>query len=469
MSQKGEPVPPQPPSPVDKDKKEAYGPSITNDAVEAAVMRYVGGDYNHWTNDFLSDDMVVMGKKKKREDAEEPKKKKMKVEQSSKALVDPELAQLDLSSNEHEQLVQAAINDAKALARLSEFEQNYILLQQSKTKAEMGTSEVATLVAQAATLASEYVHGRPQGKMFSKEEHDAIDKFIYAYCQIHKMTRQDICKRIWLNNRTKDSFWDLLQKVLPHRLRALVYKHVRRAYHIFAVRGKWTPEEDAQLGELARSKEGQWKAIGEMMGRMPEDCRDRWRNYVKCGNKRAQNKWTEEEEDKLKSIIQDIFQSNPQNPVINWTVVLERMGGLRLRIQCRYKWNKLLKREATLRALQMEADDRVWLITRLRELQFEDESQVEWDALALLHPKNFWTGLDFKVCFEKMRASVKDYKTKKMDEVCSILFNSLYGQRGLNNVFDQMNLDKEKEEKKKDVDLASAAVAAVTGDNTYFL
>ncbi|GMM38753.1 Nsi1 protein [Saccharomycopsis crataegensis] len=669
----------------------SYANSITNDAVEAAVMRYVGGDYNQWTSDFLSDDLTAVavaaaganhnnnnhnnnnnnnnsnsnnnntnnnnnnssndvsgnnvnntndtndnvaaantvakqalssksskiGKKNIGEDLEQSKKKKRKLNEvsagpSSKtnALVDPELAQLDSTTNEHDQLVQAAINDAKELARLSSFEQDYILSQQNAnqqgqpndnqggddTKVEflpkdlkndpaqvelqqqrsmqqtqvqpqpqqvqpqpqqvqpqqqvnkvvgagvfqqmphhelsnishMHNTEVATLVAQAATNASAYVTTRPQGKMFSKEEHEAIQKFIQAYCQIHKMTEEDICKRVWSNNRVKDNFWDSLQKVLPHRTRASVYKHVRRAYHIFSVRGKWTPEEDAQLGALAKDKEGQWKAIGEIMGRMPEDCRDRWRNYVKCGASRAQNKWSPDEEDKLKSIIHEIFQNNPQSPVINWTVVSEKMGGLRSRIQCRYKWNKLLKRQATVRASQMDAEDRIWLITRLKELQFEDEGQVEWDALASLHPKGYWTGSDFKVSFEKMRSSIKDFKNKKMDDICNILLHNINGggngrvinNNGVNNrlqnvgqvgpvaehqhhqqhqhhhhlhqaqnvasnnMFDQMNqivndqaqhhqpgnvYTDDKGKKDHHVDIASAAVAAANGDNSYLI
>lgn len=52
---------------------------------------------------------------------------------------------------------------------------------------------------------------------------------------------------------------------------------MRRKYHIFEQRGKWTSEEEQELAKLCAEKEGQWAEIGKTLGRMPEDCRDRWK------------------------------------------------------------------------------------------------------------------------------------------------------------------------------------------------
>ncbi|CCH41364.1 hypothetical protein BN7_903 [Wickerhamomyces ciferrii] len=297
-------------------------------------------------------------------------------------------------------------------------------------------SEAAALVAAAAQKASNWIQTQQQGKMFSKEEIEAIDKFIVDYCTINNMTRNDICQRVWSNERKKDDFWESLHKVLPYRTRASVYKHVRRSYHIFEVRGKWTPEEDKVLGRLAQERDGQWKLIGQEMGRMPEDCRDRWRNYVKCGNNRAQNKWSESEENKLKTVISEIFteQNDSPAPIINWTLVSEKMGGTRSRIQCRYKWNKILKRDALARAQTIDINDRVWLLTKLQELRFLPESEIDWDALATIHPKNIWTGHDFKICYEKMRSSIRDFKKKTVLEITVILLQDLVQDANRNNV-----------------------------------
>lgn len=287
------------------------------------------------------------------------------------------------------------------------------------------TEQAAALVAQAVDRAA--VQHKNQGKMFSPEEIKAIDSFIVDYGRINGMSRRDICERVWSNGRKKDDFWDCVHRVLPYRTRASVYKHVRRAYHVFDVRGKWSPEEDEQLARLAAEKDGQWKAIGLVMGRMPEDCRDRWRNYVKCGQQRAQNKWTEEEELRMRRIIEDMIAMQPDsmNPVINWTVVSEQMEGKRSRIQCRYKWNKLMKRDASLRAQNIPFTDRVWMLNKLQELSFDPQDDVNWEALASLHPKNEWTANDFKTCYEKMKATVKDQKKKSMSEISHALLQGL--------------------------------------------
>lgn len=441
---------------------------LSNEAVEAAVMRYVGGidqgkkrfaddlsnisEFQTWTG-FLEEDLndeenffhnaTPLSPQKRRK----TNKKRLHGQPHN---VDPELAQLDTATSEHEQLVQAAIMDARALAsQLGPLDQDYLRQHDEKvglnsnTNSENNTahqadhhidglnnkitpadiSANAALVAEAAAKASSWVSQPSSGKMFSNEEIQAIDSFVSDYCSIHNMSRTDICHRIWSNERKKDDFWETLTKVLPHRSRASVYKHVRRTYHIFNVRGKWTPQEDEELSKLVNEKEGQWKNIGQIMGRMPEDCRDRWRNYVKCGNQRASNKWSAEEEEKLKQVIHSILSEH--DPVINWTVVSEKMGGQRSRIQCRYKWNKLLKREAVARAKSMDTQDRIWLLTRLKDLGFENSEIVDWNVLASLHPKNLWSGPDLKMCFEKMRSSIREFRLKSLNEILDLLLQDI--------------------------------------------
>ncbi|ODV87653.1 hypothetical protein CANARDRAFT_188457, partial [[Candida] arabinofermentans NRRL YB-2248] len=245
------------------------------------------------------------------------------------------------------------------------------------------------------------------------------------------MTREDICKRIWANERKKDDFWESLQKVLPERTRASLYKHVRRSYHIFKQRGKWTPADDAKLAELASQMEGQWKLIGQELCRMPEDCRDRWRNYVKCGDQRKQHKWTFQEEEKLRSVVHRSLSEQRliyphAEPIINWTLVSEWMGGTRSRIQCRYKWNKILKRETNARARTIDTETKSWMLSRLKMIYEKDgKDEIDWDTLASIHEDNSWTGPELKKCFEKMASTVEDYKNKSFVEIVDILNDSL--------------------------------------------
>ncbi|OWB65682.1 hypothetical protein B5S30_g1010 [[Candida] boidinii] len=341
--------------------------------------------------------------------------------------------------------------------------------------------DTAALIEEAANRVSDWVSKQqPVSKSFSKEEISALDAFIKDYCKIHKITKEEVCKRIWSDKRKKDGFWESIQKVLPKRTRASIYKHVRRAYHVFKARGKWTEEEDKKLAELGELYQSQWKKIGLEMERMPEDCRDRWRNYVKCGQNRATNKWTEDEEDKLREVVSLLVKENSEilgkrddeedyeeeeemgqgddadvdhdvdaimknektngdkvkrkkkknnynigESLINWTIVSERMGGTRSRIQCRYKWNKLLKREANTRAKSIETEDKIWLIQQIRLLGYKDEESIDWEYLSSIHDKDIWTSIDFKLCFEKLRNGIRDFKKKTFEETLDILFNDL--------------------------------------------
>ncbi|KAK9380200.1 uncharacterized protein V2V93DRAFT_371904 [Kockiozyma suomiensis] len=189
--------------------------------------------------------------------------------------------------------------------------------------------------------------GGVNGGSFTAEETLALENFMLKYGREHDLDHEGLCRRVWTTERKKDNFWDAVTNALPHRTRASVYKHVRRKYHPYEQRGKWTAEEDEQLRVLEEEYGAQWKIIGKHMGRMPEDCRDRFRNYVKCGASRGQNKWSMEEESKLVDIVNEIRYNHP-NVDVNWTVVSEKMGGIRSRIQCRYKWKKLTRNGGSL-------------------------------------------------------------------------------------------------------------------------
>ncbi|QLQ80414.1 hypothetical protein HG537_0D04150 [Torulaspora globosa] len=333
-------------------------------------------------------------------------------------------------------------------------------------------SDVTHLIQSAASKASAIIGSTTQssGKSFDSVEEAALEQFITEYQTIKNLNRQQICERIWSNERRKDDFWSNMCKVLPYRSRSSIYKHVRRKYHIFEQRGKWTAQEDRDLARLCVEKEGQWSEVGKALGRMPEDCRDRWRNYVKCGANRASNKWSPDEEELLKRVIAEMLKESERNyearnstelvhdsdhadgsdddqkssilhggkgrkpnnkpsfkDAINWTVVSERMGGTRSRIQCRYKWNKIVKKEAIAKIQSITEHDKLWILEKLRDLGFTEDSQVDWEELAALKPGTTWTGTELKLCYERMRSGVRYYKQKSINEIAKELLGLLDG------------------------------------------
>lgn len=201
-------------------------------------------------------------------------------------------------------------------------------------------------------------NGDPNGGTFTLEERHAVDNALMYYCKSNDMTMDQVRDRVWGNNRRKDEFWDTICAAVPSRSRASVYKHVRRTCHIFQQRAKWSPEEDEELAGLVAEKGNKWKDIGIAMGRMGEDCRDRYRNYVKCGKDRGTDRWSKEEEELLVATVtlhkEDARQTyiaegkplpmpeNEDQELINWTTVSDMMKNRRSRIQCRYKWKKMI-------------------------------------------------------------------------------------------------------------------------------
>ncbi|KAM9933660.1 hypothetical protein OXX80_006726 [Metschnikowia pulcherrima] len=273
-------------------------------------------------------------------------------------------------------------------------------------------------------------------RLFSEVEIGIVEHFLRGYCRLNHLSRMDICRRVWTTERPRDNFWESVTKVLPYRSKASVYKHIRRQYHVFQVRAKWTPAEDDLLRKLTETTTTNWKEIGEAMDRMPEDCRDRWRNYIKCGDNRVMNKWSLQEEQSLKNIVMDMITSETQvdKPIlINWTVVSERMNGRRSRIQCRYKWNKLLRRESLSRVTMMDNSIKLWMLNRILESNVTDIDSIDWDYIVHMYHemhkekhKILWTTADFKVAFEKMRGSAREYKNLSLHSTVTKLIDSLY-------------------------------------------
>ncbi|KAK6456319.1 uncharacterized protein RJT20DRAFT_128174 [Scheffersomyces xylosifermentans] len=500
-----------------------------NDAVEAAVMRYVGGtldsavhdssskrgkrkihdeiinnihDFNQWTgfledtiNDNPNEDYEAYTQHQSPPQSKSSKKKKRRT-QSGTSDIDPELEALD--NTEHDQLVEAAIMDARELTRhiaghdghnnanvanssdsisaITQLAQaatsisgaGYKKNTQKYRKSNIDTisniqmkaaptghvklrpkfnnlTSVESLVEMASAEACDWFNSLPDNtgkgpRKFSEVELGALDHFIEGYCHLHKWTREDVCNRIWSSERKKDNFWESLTRVLPYRSRASVYKHVRRQYHVFDVRAKWSKEDDDLLRKLALTHEGKWKQIGEAMGRMPEDCRDRWRNYVKCGENRTLNKWSEEEENSLKQIVTEMLQQlgDKEKESINWTIVSERMHGVRSRIQCRYKWSKLVKRESALRATYMNLETKTWLLHRLQRIGVQSFEEINWAEVARSyreeHPKTQhdadydWDEHDFKASFEKIRSEIRDHKRLQFDVLLSRLLEDIHSR-----------------------------------------
>ncbi|EPS45723.1 hypothetical protein H072_114 [Dactylellina haptotyla CBS 200.50] len=214
---------------------------------------------------------------------------------------------------------------------------------------------------------------------YTSDEDSLIHAVVHKYCMLHipSLSRDAFIQRIWEASRNKTDFWNILMHNLPHRSRYSLYCHVKRMYNDFPDRGKWTAEQDEELRTLVAAKGTKWNIIGREINRMPEDCRDRWKNYLVCGEKRKRDQWSEEEEGKLTEILGQMLtvlvkhheenetlvltakegeteedrvkrleeEKDYHRDEIDWGIVSDRMGHTRSRMQCSWKGKRMWTKE----------------------------------------------------------------------------------------------------------------------------
>ncbi|MCJ1427794.1 hypothetical protein MMC29_005699 [Sticta canariensis] len=213
------------------------------------------------------------------------------------------------------------------------------------------------------------------GGIFIESEILKLDAFRDSYCRQNDLTQWQFNALVQSQirgNPDAADLWDEAHQITPYRTRTSTMRFCRRRYHNFSVRGSWTQSEDEGLRQAVAEKGKSWKAVGEMIERFPEDCRDRYRNYHVNSEHRNRAEWTEgevrnlcnavyvcmqmmkEERQRAREEIYDgreVPESEPEvdqevreMKLINWQAVSDRMGpagGGRSRLQCSFKWGKL--------------------------------------------------------------------------------------------------------------------------------
>lgn len=110
--------------------------------------------------------------------------------------------------------------------------------------------------------------------------------------------------------------------------------------------------------------------------------------------------------------------------MINWTVVSERMGGTRSRIQCRYKWNKMIKDEALSKVKNVTDEEGRWLLKTLQNHNYTHQSHIDWNSIATEQPEsNKWSPLELRLCYEKLREPIDNIKNKTVTAICTELLS----------------------------------------------
>lgn len=143
---------------------------------------------------------------------------------------------------------------------------------------------------------------------YSKSERDTLLAAVEAYAKANNLDPKDTS---WLfserGKRNKDTHrgaWKVIASSLPDRTVKSVWSFLSRALHPGNYKGRWTIQEDDQLKSLAQQHPGDWKKIGAVLHRMPQSCKDRYKE-VRLGGAKRNGPWMGEEEGRLKMAVEE--------------------------------------------------------------------------------------------------------------------------------------------------------------------
>ncbi|KAI0107437.1 hypothetical protein F4776DRAFT_645313 [Hypoxylon sp. NC0597] len=287
---------------------------------------------------------------------------------------------------------------------------------------------------------------------FSEFELRNITQAVERWRDDHHLTQAQVNDLIQGNPKEVRSheFWSHIVATCPNRGRQKVINQCRRKFHNFVARGTWTPEQQEELKNMWEMHGNKFSVIGKLINRHPEDVRDRIRNYVVCGENRRVQPWTLEEEEKLKSIITEALEAireqrqktgkQPQEPeedLIDWQLVSERMDRTRSRLQCIQKWKLMHRKQANRgsidggevlpvdqiiqnardEATAMSSRDLYNVVKAIRACNANAESRIPWAKVRSKQLGDQWSRPTLMVAWYRLKRSVPDWNIMSIPEI----------------------------------------------------
>lgn len=355
-----------------------------------------------------------------------------------------------------------------------------------KTKAAAKTPGDSSAPPRTPTRAAAAVDGQQAGRM-TDEDLAVIKNQLLKYREMNDITEEQQNRLIHGKASENGDLFNMICEEFPDRNRWSIIKFCRRKFHNFAARGKWAPEDDEELKEGYRQMPNRWTQIGQRLNRHPEDCRDRWRNYLICGDNMITVYWSDQEEQKLRDavatcvshlkemnqvgMIDDNLDEDKQDYVelVDWQHVSELMGRTRSRLQCRQKWRRMHEREnadkfdstplnsaaswrekvARKETQHMGLDDKLMILRSIQESQVGREGKIPWKNLGEDKLQKRFAVRALKVAFMKLKDTVPKSKTYKLQELVKILLGKLENANGQDPTEDSFREGDAKEGKKK--------------------
>lgn len=337
----------------------------------------------------------------------------------------------------------------------------------AKTPRKPSSSNRKTLLAKKPRSSSTPKPPATPGRL-PQDDVDAISSAIINYRDMHDMSQFDINQLIQGSVKEAENLWQEVCDMVPNIPKQKIYNTARRKFHNFEARGSWTEEQDEELREAYERFPNKWTQIGQAINRFPEDCRDRWRNYLVCGNNKRTDVWDKEEEAKLKKVVNQFLEdlrrlretiedmrNKPLESFLDWGRISQQMDHTRSRLQCAKKWKALQEREesntesenpllgstldenkwrakqADLLSRKMTPAQKLEILYTIRDTEAGREGKIPWTAVRqdltfkekTLTIKTVWRNLRRKVADSNsmrfkdiLRKLIEDFENATPDE-----------------------------------------------------
>ncbi|KAI9643260.1 hypothetical protein NHQ30_007876 [Ciborinia camelliae] len=258
-------------------------------------------------------------------------------------------------------------------------------------------------------------------------------------------------------------FWDFMKEEVPDVPKRNLQSWCRRNFHNYAARGVWSTEQDEELMQVFNRKPKKWSLIGAELNRLPDDCRDRWRNYLSVTNLEL-GPWKLEEEQQLKDAVKkciDLIREDRRREGllkpeeedddtyheqdISWMKVSELMDLSRSHLQCYRKWKAIKAREqATTDDLVAErivisnswknlknyqdasktlAAEKLQFLRAIRDSKAGAESKIDWRAIDKKLDRNH-EAMEMRICLRGLLQNIQGHTNKPLQENVKLLIKA---------------------------------------------
>lgn len=258
-------------------------------------------------------------------------------------------------------------------------------------------------------------------------------------------------------------FWDFMVEEVPDVPKRNLQSWCRRNFHNFAARGVWTTEQDEELMEVFNRLPKKWSLIGAELNRLPDDCRDRWRNYLSVTNLEL-GPWKLEEEQQLRGAVKKCIELiredrrregllTPEEEDddtyhehhIDWMKISELMDLSRSHLQCYRKWKAIKTREnATTddlvaerivisnswkhlknyqEATQTLAAEKLQFLRAIRDSKAGAESKIDWIAIDKKLDRNH-DAMEMRICLRGLLQNIVGHTSKPLQENVKLLIKA---------------------------------------------